>query len=52
MFLSKKIRNAMASAVLTLLGMPAIAQPLNGIYTVGGTTPNYATLSAAVADLN
>ena len=33
-------------------GLTAIAQPLNGVYTIGGTSPNYATLAAAVADLN
>ncbi len=34
-----------------LLGTPAYAQ-LNGTYTIGGTTPDYATISVAVADLN
>lgn len=27
------------------------AQPLNGTYTIGGTTPDYATFNAAVTDL-
>lgn len=33
-------------------GLAAVAQPLSGVYTIGGTSPNYATLAAAVADLN
>lgn len=42
------------SGVLLALGVSsaAIAAPLNGTYTIGGTTPNYATLSAAVNALN
>jgi hypothetical protein len=30
----------------------ALAQPLNGTYTIGGTTPNYPDMAAAVAALN
>lgn len=36
---------------LTLLSFGAYAQ-LNGSYTIGGATPNYNTINAAVADLN
>src|SRR4051812_48768178 len=40
--------------VLLLLAgtIPALAQPLSGTYTVGGTSPSYPTLAAAAADLN
>jgi parallel beta-helix repeat protein len=30
----------------------SLRSALNGVYTIGGTTPNYTTLAAAVADLN
>lgn len=39
---------ALLSAMPAFLG----AQCLNGVYTIGGTTPDYATLTAAVNDLN
>ncbi|HVZ41228.1 MAG TPA: hypothetical protein VHI13_18250, partial [Candidatus Kapabacteria bacterium] len=41
-----------AVALLLLVGGRALAQPLAGTYTVGGAAPNYATLDAAIADLN
>ncbi|RYZ99475.1 MAG: hypothetical protein EOP47_16665, partial [Sphingobacteriaceae bacterium] len=36
------------SALLVMAAVSAVAQPLNGTYTVGGTTPSYATLTDAV----
>ncbi len=33
-------------------GFSAFAQPLSGTYTIGGTTPSYASLSAAITALN
>jgi len=36
--------------VMVLATIPALAQ-LNGTYTIGGASPSYATLSAAVTDL-
>lgn len=49
--------NFLRQALLPLLVMlavvlPAAAQPLNGTYTVYGTSPNYTSLSAAISDLN
>jgi hypothetical protein len=52
MHLSKNLRRFLTLAAVTLSALPSIAQPLNGTYTVGGTSPNYATLSDAVTDLN
>jgi hypothetical protein len=37
--------------LLMVFGSPAGAQ-LSGTYTIGGTSPNYTTLSAAISDLN
>ncbi|WP_276133452.1 right-handed parallel beta-helix repeat-containing protein [Polluticoccus soli] len=44
-------RPLMLLVAFCLLAVTASAQ-LSGTYTIGGTSPNYATLSAAVADLN
>ncbi len=49
--------NLLRQALLPLLIMlaavlPAAAQPLNGTYTVYGTSPDYTTLAAAISDLN
>jgi hypothetical protein len=38
-------------AFLLMAAVSAMAQPLTGTYTVGGTTPNYATLTDAVTAL-
>jgi Nitrous oxidase accessory protein len=46
------VRLLAVPAILAFCGAEAIAQPLNGTYTVGGTTPNYATPSDAITDLN
>ncbi|MDB5034104.1 MAG: hypothetical protein JWQ98_1345, partial [Chlorobi bacterium] len=44
---------AFAIAFIALaMSVAAQAQPLSGTYTVGGTTPNYATIDAAITDLN
>jgi len=37
--------------LILMAAIPAIAQPLSGTYTIGGSSPSYASLSAAVADL-
>ncbi|RYE24697.1 MAG: right-handed parallel beta-helix repeat-containing protein, partial [Sphingobacteriales bacterium] len=37
--------------LLLLLSVAATAQPLSGVYTVGGVTPSYPTLTDAVNDL-
>ncbi|MCD6062356.1 MAG: hypothetical protein K0R82_267, partial [Flavipsychrobacter sp.] len=42
----------LVSLLLALSAIPAFAQPLSGTYTIGGTSPSYATLTAAVNDLN
>ncbi|WP_276133474.1 right-handed parallel beta-helix repeat-containing protein [Polluticoccus soli] len=42
----------LVSLLLALSAIPAFAQPLSGTYTIGGSSPNYATLAAAAADLN
>ncbi len=49
--------NILSKPILALvafagMGLTAAAQPLSGTYTVGGTAPNYATLSDAVTALN
>ncbi|WP_276134933.1 T9SS type A sorting domain-containing protein [Polluticoccus soli] len=48
------IKSKKIAGVLLALGISsaAIAAPLSGTYTIGGTTPNYATLSDAVTALN
>ncbi|MCB9063764.1 MAG: hypothetical protein H6551_01315 [Chitinophagales bacterium] len=38
--------------ILLVAGVSVNAQPLNGTYTVYGTSPNYSSLSAAISDLN
>ncbi len=47
-------RRSVALAVLFMLSIAgaAFSQPLAGTYTVGGAAPNYATLDAAITDLN
>ncbi|MEZ5016907.1 MAG: T9SS type A sorting domain-containing protein [Flavipsychrobacter sp.] len=47
------LKNALVHVVvLVLLGvLPAVAQ-LNGTYTIGGTSPDYSDLSAAISALN
>ena len=45
---NKAKRLLLLSALLVMATVSAMAQPLNGTYTVGGTTPNYATLTDAV----
>ena len=46
----------MKSVVLLILGIliriVSFAQPLSGTYTIGGTSPNYSSFTAAVAALN
>ena len=51
--------SGVGSAVTTTVGAPTGTRSINtvgagmsGTYTVGGTTPNYATLALAVADVN
>lgn len=44
--LSLTVSLLLASAVM------ALAAPLNGTYTIGGASPNYASLQAAITDLN
>jgi len=38
--------------VALVAAFPALAQPLSGTYTVGGASPNYASLSAAITAVN
>lgn len=38
--------------VALVAAFPALAQPLSGTYTVGGASPNYASLNAAIAAVN
>jgi hypothetical protein len=40
------------TACLCVLSVTVMAAPLNGIYTVGGASPNYSTVVAAVSALN
>lgn len=48
-----KLKKALLPICLMLFGVfSAFAQPLNGTYTIGGTSPNYADLSTAVTALN
>ncbi len=47
------LKRALIPMLIALVAaFPALAQPLSGIYTVGGTSPNYATLSAAISAVN
>ncbi|MBS1911124.1 MAG: hypothetical protein JST22_03985, partial [Bacteroidetes bacterium] len=41
-----------ALVLFLFMGGTALAQPLNGTYTIAGAAPNYATIDAAIADLN
>ncbi|MEP7218934.1 MAG: hypothetical protein ABI876_08445, partial [Bacteroidota bacterium] len=38
--------------IAVAMSVAAQAQPLAGTYTIGGTSPNYATIDAAITDLN
>lgn len=38
--------------VALVAAFPALAQPMSGTYTVGGASPNYATVAAAISALN
>jgi len=49
--------NSLKQVVLLVAAMvafcsQAFAQPMNGTYTIAGTSPDYSTLSAAISDLN
>lgn len=47
------LKRALIPMLIALVAaFPALAQPLSGTYTVGGTSPNYPTISAAVNALN
>lgn len=47
------LKRALIPMLIALVAaFPALAQPLSGTYTVGGTSPNYATLAAAIAAVN
>lgn len=42
----------LVAVFMCVAGATAIAQPLAGTYTIGGAAPNYATIEAAITDLN
>lgn len=47
------LKRALIPMLIALVAaFPALAQPLSGTYTVGGTSPNYATLAAAITAVN
>ncbi|MBS1773220.1 MAG: hypothetical protein JST82_10180 [Bacteroidetes bacterium] len=46
------LKQMLATLLLFVAAMPAFATNFNGTYTIGGTSPNYSSLSAAIADLN
>ena len=48
-----KMRMALLPIIVMLVtALPALAQPLNGTYTIYGSSPDYSTLAAAATDLN
>jgi len=53
MNLGKSIRIGLFGVAVLLLGVAfqVRAQPMSGTYTIGGSSPNYATFGAAVTDL-
>ncbi|MCB9065093.1 MAG: T9SS type A sorting domain-containing protein [Chitinophagales bacterium] len=46
------LKSLLLFAFMCLVGVPAVHAQLSGTYTIGGTSPNYTTLSAAISDLN
>ncbi len=47
-----KFKKLVVSIMPFFLALLSQAQPLSGSYTIGGTTPNYATMAAAATALN
>gem|GEM_PF-2115762 len=50
--LSLRLKTTFLLTFLMFVAIFCNGQPLNGIYTIGGSSPNYATLTAAVTALN
>lgn len=46
------LRLLIVGLVLLTNSMFLISAPLNGVYTIGGTSPNYSTINSAITDLN
>jgi hypothetical protein len=53
MHLAKGSRMALLAVVVLLFDVSSrgLAQPLSGTYTIGGSSPSYATFGAAATDL-
>ncbi|MBL7683971.1 MAG: hypothetical protein JNK00_11485 [Flavipsychrobacter sp.] len=47
------LKHALLPLLLAMVAIvPAFAQPMSGTYTIGGASPSYATLSAAITAIN